>query len=75
MWPEKGSSRHMYSKALLSFSSGTCHATSDPCARLVASSVWRIRRIVPARSMARNRSTTVGTSTPDRSEITRMGFA
>src|SRR5438128_2242445 len=41
MWPEKGSCCHMYSKASLSFGSGTCHATSAPSARLVASMVWR----------------------------------
>ena len=34
-----------------SFSAGTCHATSEPWARLVASNVCRTRRIVPASSM------------------------
>ena len=38
----------MYSKAASSRSGGTSHAQSAPRARLVESSVWRTRRIVPA---------------------------
>ena len=53
------------SNAASSFSSGNCHATSAPSARFVAISVCRTRRIVPARSIARMRSITVSTSTPD----------
>ncbi len=63
----------MYSKAASRFSCGTCHATSAPCARLVASSVCRTRRIVPARSIAWMRAITSDNSTPDRREISPSG--
>ena len=58
-WPENGSFWNMKSKALESFSGGTCQATSAPRARFVAMRVWRTRRIVPARSIAAMRSRTV----------------
>ena len=48
-------------------------AASAPGARLVAMSVCRIRRIVPAASMARSRSRTCPTGTPDRSAISVNG--
>ena len=63
MWPEKGSSFHMKSNAASSRSLGTRQATSAPGARFVAMSVCRMRRIVPAASIARRRSWTVATST------------
>ena len=58
--PLNGSCWNMKSKAALSLSSGTFQATSAPEARLVASKVCRTRRIVPAASMARIRSSTPG---------------
>ena len=64
MWPENGSSWNMYSKPAWSLSSGTTQAIRPPSARLMDISVWRTRRIVPARSMARMRSMTMGRSTP-----------
>ena len=42
----------MKSNASFSFSSGTFHATSAPSARLLATSVCRTRRMVPAASIA-----------------------
>ena len=63
-WPLNGSSWNMKSNAAFSFSSGTFHATSAPSARLLATSVCRTRRIVPAASIARMRSSTVSSGTP-----------
>ena len=51
-WPLNGSCWNMKSNAPFSFSSGTFHATSAPSARLLATSVWRTRRMVPAASIA-----------------------
>ncbi len=73
--PENGSSRNMQVKASSSRSWGTCQATRAPGARLVASSVCRTRRMVPAASMARIRSSTVGSSTPERRAISAKGSA
>ncbi len=62
MWPENGSSFHMKSNAASIRSFGTRHAMRAPGARFVAIRVWRIRRIVPAASIARSRSCTRLTS-------------
>ncbi|RYD27771.1 MAG: hypothetical protein EOP87_20645, partial [Verrucomicrobiaceae bacterium] len=72
--PEKGSSFDMKSKAAFSFSSGTFHATSAPWASFVESSVWRTRRTTPASTIARMRSITVSSGTPDFSAMTWKGW-
>src|SRR5437667_5915029 len=72
-WPEKGSRWNIQSKAVSISSSGTFHATSAPSARLVASSVCRTRRIVPAHNMAAMRVITTSTSTPERRAIASNG--
>ncbi len=63
----------MNSNAASSLSGATSHAHSAPLARLVESSVWRTRRIVPARSIAATRSMTVSTGTPLRVAISPNG--
>ena len=59
-WPENGSSFNRKSKPASSLSSSIFQATSAPGARFVAISVCRMRRIVPAASIARSRSCTYG---------------
>ena len=63
----------MNSNAASSRSGATSHAQSAPWARFVESSVWRTRRIVPARSIATTRSMTVSTGTPLRAAISPNG--
>ncbi len=72
-WPLKGSRWNMKSNAFCRRSCGTCQATSEPCARFVASKVCRTRRIVPASSSARMRSITVSSGTPERRAISANG--
>ena len=74
-WPENGSSLNIQSKADRSFLGGTFQAMSAPGARLVAMSVWRTRRIVPASSIAPMRSITVASGTPAASAISFKGNA
>ena len=55
------------------FSGATFQATSAPSARLVASRVWRTRRIVPARNMAAMRAITTSLVRPERRAISSNG--
>src|SRR3984893_7295234 len=72
-WPENGSRWNIQSNALSILSAGTFHATSAPSARLVASNVWRTRRIVPARNIVAIRAITTSTSTLERRAISSNG--
>ena len=72
-WPENGSRWNIQSNALSILSAGTFQATSAPSAKLVASNVWRTRRIVPARNMAAICAITTSTSTLERRAISSNG--
>ncbi len=63
----------MKSKAPFSFSSDTFQATNAPSARLLATSVCRMRRMVPAASIVLSRSSTVSSGTPLRSAMATKG--